>query len=168
MSELEPKDSRVVHGNAKPEQGDERFAEKPTQANQFDRAQQSLDDRPDADAADGERGAQQERSVDNDQFEASDLDHGEAQYQADPLVRQQVQQNEWDDQTREDAADDFETGQADYGSAGAKRQKQSQGQSQSQSQSQSGSDKPKGDLNDDNLEDVAPKQARTDRDNPGT
>lgn len=180
MSELEPNDSRVVHGNAKPTNGDERFAQKPEQAKEpgvADRAE----DRPgraelDDDAVrnpgqspseqDGTRedGRQHEQSRDNDaQFEASDLDRGQAQYASEPLIRQQHQSDDWSDHndrgesqleqsqahTKQSGGKDFETGQADYGSA----------------QRKAGQDddkvKTKGDLSDDNIGDAAPEQAET-------
>ncbi len=158
MSQLEPDDSRVVHGNAKPSEGDKRFAQEPqrkaeqddaTDAPQSESQDGAVDDAavrnpgqtPSTRPSSGEDDRQQEQSRDNEaQFEASDLDRGEAQYQAEPLIQQQHQSDDWSDHNDRGASQleqpqargklsqsqsqgkpaqkqDFETGQADYGSA---------------------------------------------------
>lgn len=177
MSELEPNDSRVVHGNAKPEQGDERFAQKPEQAEQADGSQRDkLDDdavrnpeqAPSKREEGGEDGRQHEQSIDNDgQFEASELDRSQAQYDTEPLIQQQQQSNDWSDhndrgesQAQPAQGDpelqNFETGQADYGSA--------QRKAGDPSSTERGDKSTKGDLSDDDIGDAAPPQAKTERD----
>ena len=198
MSELEPTDSRVVHGNAEPKKGDERFADKPTRSEQFDRAHERLDDdairNPEQapskqDDHVGEDGLQQEPSRDNDaRFEASDLDRGAAQYQSEPLIQQQHQSDDWSEhndrgetqlrqpqqQAKQSPADpsprkdgEFETGQADYGSAQAKAEDaaddvSSEDDDGSQVRQQLVEDAAEGDLTDDDLDDAAPEQAQLD------
>jgi hypothetical protein len=180
MSELEPNDSRVVHGNAKPKKGDERFAQEPEEAKQpgtKDRAE--LDDEkvrnpgqaPSKQDGTREDGRQQEQSRDNErapeaQFEASQLDRGEAQYQSEPLIQQQHQSDDWSDhndrgesqlqqpqsQSKQAEGKDFETGQADYGSAQRKA-----GQGSAGSGKQAGP-------SDDDIGDAAPPQAKSGKD----
>lgn len=176
MSELEPNDSRVVHGNAKPEKGDERFAQQPKQAEQDGAQRPKLDDEairnpeqspsesPSTGPGTGEDGSQQEQSVDNDrQFEASDLNRGEAQYDAEPLVQQQHQANDWAKDSAKDSGKDsdrgesssaeFETGQADYGGA--------------QTRQELVDDAEDGDRSTDDIADAAPQQTTRDNDPQG-
>lgn len=175
MSEYEPDDSRVVHGNAAPKKGDKRFAQDHEQAEQA--------------SATSEDGLDQEHSRNNDpQFEASELDRGAAQYQREPLIQQQHQADDWSkhndrgetqlQQPQQEAKQspepspaqdaEFETGQADYGSAQAKAEDASDDVSSAdddgaQARQELVDHAAEGDLTDDDIEDAAPEQAQLDR-----
>lgn len=158
MSELEPEDSRVVHGNAKPKEGDKRFAQEPQEKEAKGESngatkKSAIDDEIVRNPAqspstlDEEQGQSQSQSGQSQsqqsQFEASDLDRGEMQYQGEPLVQQQHQADDWsaNDGGGRAPDDEFETGQADYGSRPEYREE----------------------VEDEDIETAAPKQAKRDR-----